>query len=164
MKLLERFLQSPIPPSLDTIQIVNETVPSSAANPRSSIGSLMQPGGILSPIQKRETSLGEGEEPDTLKVIVEGKETHRPFALTLLRPSRRHHCRRAALPGSEAHGEYARVCTPHESSKPGPRGDDSFTALELTATRSGRTMTAAHAASLILNKCFKVQTPGARNV
>lgn len=55
--------------------------------------------------------------------------------------------------------------TPHESSVPGPLGtDDSLTALELTTTRSGRTMTAAHAASLILNKCFKVQTPGARNV
>lgn len=33
-----------------------------------------------------------------------------------------------------------------------------------TATHFGRTGTAAHAASLILNKCFKVQTPGARNV
>jgi hypothetical protein len=43
------------------------------------------------------------------------------------------------------------------------RGDDSFTAPELPATRSRRTMTAAHAASLILNKCFKVQTPAARD-
>lgn len=42
-------------------------------------------------------------------------------------------------------------------------GDDSFTAPELAATRPRRTMTAAHAASLILNKCFKVQTPAARN-
>lgn len=43
------------------------------------------------------------------------------------------------------------------------RGDDSFTAPELPATRSRRTMTAAHTASLILNKCFKVQTPAARD-
>ncbi|XP_042095013.1 collagen alpha-1(I) chain-like [Ovis aries] len=55
-------------------------------------------------------------------------------------------------------------CTAHESSAPGPRGDDSFTVPEPTATRSGRTGTAAHAASLILNKCFKGHTPGARNV
>ena len=41
-------------------------------------------------------------------------------------------------------------CTAHESSAPGPRGDDSFTVPEPTATRFGRTGTAAHAASLIL--------------
>lgn len=106
--------------------------------------------------------------PPKFPQIVEGakKINRHPFALTLPRPSRRHRCRRAAVPGSEASGEYARMCTPHESSVPvlGPRGDDSFTALELTATRSRRTMTAAHAASLILNKCFKVQTPAARNM
>lgn len=104
--------------------------------------------------------------PPEFPQIVEGVKMNQrpPFAVTPPHPSRRHRRRRAAVPGSEARGEYARVCTPPESSAPRPRGDDSFTALQLTATRSGRTRTAAHAASLILNKCCKVQTPGARNV
>lgn len=52
-------------------------------------------------------------------------------------------------------------CTAHESSAPGPRGDDSFTKsrpVKFRACGYGRTR------SFIINKCFKGHTPGARNV
>lgn len=63
-----------------------------------------------------------------------------------------------------AHSEYARACGARVNHRSAVhRGNDSFTAPELTATRSRRTMTAAHAASLILNKCFKVRQPAARD-
>ncbi|KAM7330142.1 hypothetical protein ACRRTK_011755 [Alexandromys fortis] len=71
--------------------------------------------------------------------------------------------RRAALLGRRPTAS-TRACGARVNHRSAVRpGDDSFTAPELAATRLRRTMTAAHAASLILNKCFKVQTPAARN-
>lgn len=105
-------------------------------------------------------------EPAALKVTVAGLKSQNPAAVSMKspRPCRRHHTQKGRSPGSEAHGEYARACGARVNHRSAVRpGDDSFTAPELAATRPRRTMTAAHAASLILNKCFKVQTPAGRN-
>ena len=92
-----------------------------------------------------------------------GKISRRPFAFPLPRPSKASPPRKGRRPWVRGTRRVRAGWTPQESSAPSLRADDSFTAPEPTATRSGRTRTAAHAASLILNKCFKVQTPGARN-
>lgn len=133
-----------------------------------SSASLTQPGGISLPFQKTRSKAREGGGAQHPQSYSGRFKTHKPDALSHglppPRPCRRHHSQKGRSPGSEAHGEYARACGARVNHRSAVlRGDDSFTAPELTATRSRRTMTAAHAASLILNKCFKVQTPAARN-
>lgn len=128
-----------------------------------SSASLTQPGGIQLPFQKTRSKAGKGGlalHPESSCGMFKLKKKN-PAALSheLSPPLRAS----SLAEGRPTASTRARVEPRVNHRSAVHRGDDSFTAPELPATRSRRTMTAAHAASLILNKCFKVQTPAARD-